>query len=108
MFYAAVHSTYSISGIQKFTYLKAPLQGDAARAIDTLPPSDQNYQHYIELLQDRFGQPHKLIDAHMKAFMYMASPTVFPVYACSTTSLKVIFVGSDLLAGVNLHMETCS
>ena len=71
-FYAAVHSNYSINGIQKFTYLKAHLHGDAARAIDGLPLLDQNYQHSIELL---FGQPHKLIDAHMKAFMYMASPT---------------------------------
>ena len=71
-FYAAIHSNYSISGIQKFTYFKAQLQGDAAKTIDGLP---QNYQPTIELLQDRFGQPHKLIDAHMKAFMYMASPT---------------------------------
>ena len=53
-------------------YFKAQLQGDAARTIDSL---SQNYQHSIELLQDRFGQPQKLIDAHMKAFMYMASPT---------------------------------
>ena len=65
-----------ISGIQKFVnYLKAQLQGDAARAIDGLPLSDLNYTHSIVLLQDRFGQPHKLVNAHMKALLSLASPT---------------------------------
>ena len=74
-FFAAIHSNPSLSGIQKFNYLKAQLQGDAARAIEGLPLSELNYRHSISLLQDRFGQAHKLIDAHMKSLMSMASPT---------------------------------
>ena len=36
-FYAAIHANTNLSGIQKFNYLKAQLQGDAARANDGLP-----------------------------------------------------------------------
>lgn len=74
-FYAAIHTNTSLSGIQKFNYLKAQLQGDAARAIDGLPQSELNHTHSIALLQSHFGQPHKLINAHMKASLNMASPT---------------------------------
>lgn len=74
-FYAAIYANTSLSGIQKFNYLKAQLQGDAARAIDDLPLSELNYTHSIALLQDRFGQPHNLVNAHMKALLNMASPT---------------------------------
>ena len=74
-FYAAVHANTTLSGIQKFNYLKAQLQGDAARAIDGLPLSELNYTHSIALLQSHFGQPHKLVNAHMKALLDMPSPT---------------------------------
>ena len=74
-FHAAIHANTSLSGIQKFNYLKAQLQGDAARAVDGLPLSEMNYTHSIALLQNRFGQPHNLVNAHMKALLNMASPT---------------------------------
>ena len=74
-FYAAIHANTTLSGIQKFNYLKAQLQGDAARAIDGLPLSELNYTHSIAFLQSRFGQPHKLVNAHMKALLDMPSPT---------------------------------
>jgi len=74
-FYAAIHANTSLSGMQKFNYLKAQLQEDAARAIDGLPLSELNYTHSIALLQSHFGQPHNLVNAHMKALLNMASPT---------------------------------
>ena len=67
LFYAAIHANTTLSGIQKFNYLKGQLQGDAARAIDGLTLSELNYTHSIALLQSRFGQPHKLVNVHMKA-----------------------------------------
>ena len=67
--------TPSLSRIQKFNYLKAQLQGDAARAIEGLPLSESNYIHSVALLQNRFGQPDKLINAHMTALMNLTSPT---------------------------------
>ena len=74
-FYVLIHANRSLSGIQKFTYLKAQLEGDAARAIAGLPLTDANYAHSIALLEERYAQPHKLVNAHMKALLEMPSPT---------------------------------
>ena len=40
-----------------------------------LPLSESNYIHSVALLQDRFGQSDKLINAHMTALMNLTSPT---------------------------------
>ena len=41
-FSAAVDSNHSLSGVQKFNYLKAQIQGDTARAIAGFPLTDAN------------------------------------------------------------------
>jgi len=74
-FYVSIHANPNLSGIQKFTYLKAQLQGDTARAISGLPLKNTNYAHSIVLLEDRYAQPHILVNAHMKALLEMPSPT---------------------------------
>ena len=74
-FNAAIHANPSLSGVQKFNYLKAQLQGDAARTIAGFPLTEMNYQHSIALLEERFGQPHKLVSAHMQALLEMPNPT---------------------------------
>ena len=84
-FNAAVHTNPALGSIQKFNYLKAQLQGDAARAIAGLPLTERNYQHSIELLENRFGQPHKLINAHMQALLDMPNPNT------SLTSLRLFY-----------------
>jgi len=74
-FYVAIHGNPNLSGIQKFNYLKPQLHGDAARTIAGLPLTDSNYQHAITLLQDRYGQHHKIVNAHMQALLEMSSPS---------------------------------
>ena len=74
-FNAAIHANPSLSEIQKFNYLKAQLQGDAARTIEGLPLTEMNYRHSISLLKEQFGQPHKLVSAHMQALLEMPNPT---------------------------------
>ena len=73
-FYVSIHANRSLSGIQKFTYLKAQLEGDAARAIAGLPLTDANYAHSIALLEERYAQLHKLVNAHMKALLPNKQP----------------------------------
>ena len=75
-FQAAIHLNPNLSGIQKFNYVKSQLQGDAVQCIDGIPPSDQNYLHAVTLLQDRFRQTHKLVSAHMQAFIEAPNPTI--------------------------------
>ena len=61
-------------GVQKFSYLKAQLTGDASRAIAGFPLSNVNYEQAIKLLKERFGQPSKITSAHMQALLDIASP----------------------------------
>ena len=74
-FTAAVDANSGLSLVQKFSYLRAQLQGDAARAISGLPLTDDNYEHSLSLLKERFGQQHKLIDAHMEALLSAPAPS---------------------------------
>jgi len=66
-FEAAVHHNNSLTGVQKFHYLRAQLVGDASYVIDNLPLTDVNYDHSVALLKERLGQPYKLVNAHMDA-----------------------------------------
>ena len=63
-----------LDGVQKFNYLRAQLQGDAARVIAGLPLTSANYNNAMSLLIERFGQPHKIINAHMQALLDIANP----------------------------------
>lgn len=73
-FTAAVDFNSGLSLIQKFSYLRAQLQGDTAHAISGLL-TDDNYVHSVTLLRERFGQQHKLIDAHMEALLNVPAPS---------------------------------
>ena len=42
-FQTAIHNNSGLSDVQKFTYLKAQLSGDAANSIDGLPLTESNY-----------------------------------------------------------------
>jgi len=73
-FRAAIHLNPNLSGVQKFNYLKAQLQGEAAKAIEGFPLSDRNYVHAVTILQDRFGEIDQLIDAHMQSLLELLKP----------------------------------
>ena len=74
-FETSVHSNQSLSGVQKFQYLRAQLNGPAARTIAGLTPTNRNYQHAIDLLRQRFGQTHKVTAAHMNALLRLNTPS---------------------------------
>lgn len=57
------------------TVLKAQLEGDARRAIAGFPLSNGNYEQAVKLLKEHFGQPSKIISAHMQALIDIVSPT---------------------------------
>ena len=73
-FEASVHSNSNLSGVQKFSYLQAQLVGDASRAIAGFPLTNNNYEQAVNLLKERFGQPSKIINAHMQALLDLPSP----------------------------------
>ena len=73
-FFAAIDLNPGLTGVQKFNYIKAQLYGDAARTIASLPLTDHNYLHSVALLRERFGQPHKMSNAHMQALLKLPNP----------------------------------
>ena len=73
-FNTAVHSSLLLSAVQKLTYLRFQLHGSAAKVISGLSLTSSSYGHSIALLKERFGQPHKLIHAHMQALLELPSP----------------------------------
>ena len=74
-FNAAVHSNSNLSGVEKFNYLKAQASGEAARAISGFPLTNTNYEQAIALLNKRFGQSYKIVNAHMQALLNIPTPT---------------------------------
>ena len=54
-FAAAIDSNPSLTGVQKLSYLRAQLRGEATRAITGFPLTNLNYQHSVSILKDRYG-----------------------------------------------------
>ena len=78
-FYVTIHVNPNLSGIQKFSYLKAQLKGDAVRTIAGLPLTEANYTSSITLLEDRYGQRYKIVNVHMRALRDMRHPPPPPI-----------------------------
>ena len=74
-FESSVHHNDSLSDIQRFSYLRSLLQGDAARVIEGFPLTHTNYKHAVELLKERFGQEHQIVYAYMQGLLELPHPT---------------------------------
>ena len=83
-FDCAVHSNSVLSDVQRLNYLRAHLGGEASRAIAGFPLTGANYHQSVDLLRSRFGQPQKIINAHMHALMNL------PNANSSITSLRTL------------------
>ena len=64
-FKATVIDNSSLSNIEKFSYLKGYLTGDAERCIQGIPMTDANFDSALELLIERYGLPQICIGSHM-------------------------------------------
>ncbi|XP_062587115.1 uncharacterized protein LOC134248736 [Saccostrea cucullata] len=73
-FESTIHRKQTLTPIQKFSYLKAQLQDAAAQTIAGFTLTNANYETAIDLLKERFGQPQKIINAHMRALMELQAP----------------------------------
>ena len=64
-FETAIHNDDDVSDIEKFTYLKSYLIGDAERAIQGYTTTKENYHAAIDTLKSRFGNKQSRISAHI-------------------------------------------
>ena len=65
----AIHQNSDLSDIERFTYLKGYLHGEARRCIQGLTLSDANYKEAVTLLKNRFGNKKLIISRHMEALL---------------------------------------
>ena len=74
-FESSVHLNRNLSDIQKFNYLQAQLEGEAARTINGFSLTNSNYSKAIDLLRERFGQQHKIVQADMHTMLNLHVPS---------------------------------
>ncbi|XP_074651581.1 uncharacterized protein LOC141906238 [Tubulanus polymorphus] len=74
LFETSVHLNSQFSEIEKFSYLKCLLIGDARSCIDGLPLTNDNYSAAVSLLKTRFGQNHKISQAYLSALVDLSPP----------------------------------
>ena len=72
-FNSAVHENPGISNVDEFNYLKSRLEGLAARCIEGLSVTADNYDNAIELLQNHFSKTQHVIAIHMDALIKITS-----------------------------------
>ncbi|XP_068670918.1 uncharacterized protein [Montipora foliosa] len=68
-FCVAVHDNSAISTVEKFTYLRSLLEGNAARATSGLQLTSANYSAALEVLRERFAQKQIIINSHMESLI---------------------------------------
>jgi len=79
-------------------YLRAQLQGDAARTIAGIHLTETNYSQSISLLKERFGLPNKIQNAHMQALLEIPGPVnEFPSLRLFYDSIEVHIRGLSSL-----------
>ena len=71
---SAIHRNPSLSEVQKFNYLKSLLHGEASQTIAGFSMTNTNYEKAISLLQERYGQTHKIIQTYMQALLDTPPP----------------------------------
>ena len=67
-FSSSIDKSEELDDVQKFNYLKSYLHGNAARALDGLQSTNENYAEAVEMLKDRFGNKQVVISSHMRKF----------------------------------------
>ena len=105
-FEAAVHSSDSISNIEKFTYLKKYLDKSALQAIDGFPLKNENYAATWQLLDERYGNEQLIISCHMNNLMKL-DPIIQPSVKEMQKMHCTIEINVRALSSLGINYEHC-
>ena len=61
--------------MQRVSYLKSQLEGEAARTIDGFALTHTNYARAVDLLRERYGQKHIIIHSTIQALLQLPIPS---------------------------------
>ena len=68
-FNASVRNSKALSNVEKFTYLRTFLEGEAQHTISGLSLTNDNYNEPLNLLKKRFGNNQAIISAYMNTLV---------------------------------------
>jgi len=69
LFSTNIDENSSLSSVEKFSYLRSLIKGQAAAVINGFQLSSSNYSHAVDLLKRRYGCDSKIIKAHVKELL---------------------------------------
>ena len=72
-FQSSVDRNPNLSTIDKFSYLKALLEGSAARSVQGFALTEANYTAATDILRERFGRKQQIISGHMDDLLRIPS-----------------------------------
>ncbi|XP_067047748.1 uncharacterized protein [Acropora muricata] len=75
-FEAAVHDNADLPNVQKFTYLRSVLNGNALQTIEGFEVTGANYQPAVECLKHRYGRRRVVISSLVKSVVQMDAKSV--------------------------------
>lgn len=70
-FESAIHSNTKLRNVDKLNYLRSKLDGSAKAVISGLELTNENYQVALKLLEKRFGNKRKMINARYEAILQL-------------------------------------
>ena len=73
IFVSLIHSNDAIPTVQKHHYLRAYLEGPAAKLLDSVPITAENYEVALGLLKSKYHQPKLTLRKHMQALFNLDS-----------------------------------
>ena len=90
----------------KFTYLVGQLRGEALRTVQGIIPSEGNYSVLEATVKENFGQPRRIIRAHVSNILRLPKPTQ------SASNLRQFYnsLMGDLrsLEGLKIDVSACA
>ena len=65
----AIHDNEDLTAVEKFSYLKSCVGGEAEKCLEGLTLTAPNYKHGMEILKERFGNKQIIISKHMSILL---------------------------------------
>ena len=86
-FEAAIHSSDDLQKVQKFTYLRSVLTGNALLTIEGFEVTGANYQAAVECLKERYGRKRVVISSLVKSIIKMVPSLLYLHLLCEISMI---------------------
>jgi hypothetical protein len=102
-FKSAFHTNPSLSGVQKFNYLKSSLRGEATQIIAGFALTNVNYDKAASLLHERYGKRDRII--HTYTTIIGVTRNILSCFdVCNVTCLYFRQQSNSSFSHVNVYM----